>query len=297
MNTPNKYWESTHQAIPIQTRTILNEYLLSLKLENKAEATISKYRWILERFLSECSVPIEAITSDIVLKWLNEFAIGKKPNSVHLFLSCLSAFFNFCLAEDYMDTVVIKKRWRPKRPQSLPKFLNEQEYARVKLVAETLPLRDRAIVLFLFSSGCRRSEVSNLTVQEIDLEKRTAEVKGKGKKIRHVHFSVECALVLKDYLRTRSHDKTDSLFMSRFGLPLQASGIYFITKKLGRKVGLKQSLHPHCCRHTFATNMLAKGADLEFIADEMGHADLNTTRVYARVPTEDMILAYQNKMG
>ena len=68
MNKSIKYWESTHQAIPIQTRTILNEYLLSLKLENKAEATITKYRSILERFLSECSVPLEVITSDIVLK-------------------------------------------------------------------------------------------------------------------------------------------------------------------------------------------------------------------------------------
>lgn len=61
--------------------------------------------------------------------------------------------------------------------------------------------------------------------------------------------------------------------------------------------GLKQILHPHVFLHTFATNMLARGADLEFIADEMGHKDLNTTRVYARIPTEDMIIAFQNIMG
>lgn len=283
--------------IPDATRTILNEYLLSLKLSNKAEATIIKYRSILERFLSDCLVPIEELKPEIVLKWLNEFSVNKKPKSVDLYLSCLSSFFKFCLAEDYMEIVIIKKRWRPKIPQSLPKFLNEHEYARVKQVAESLSLRDRAIVLLLFSSGCRRAEVSNLSIQDLDFDKRTAEVKGKGKKIRHVHFSIECALVLKDYLCTRTYEITDALFVNKFGHRLQPGGIFKVTEKLGKKAGLQQSLHPHCCRHTFATNMLAKGADLEFIADEMGHADLNTTRVYARIPTEDMILAYQNKMG
>ena len=179
----------------------------------------------------------------------------------------------------------------------MPKFLNDQEYARVKLVAETLTLRNRALILFLFSSGCRRSEVSNLSIQDVNLETRTAEVKGKGKKIRQVQFSVECALVLKDYLSARVDDSTDALFVTRHGLALQPGGIFKITEQLGKKAGLTQSLHPHCCRHTFATNMLARGASLEFIADEMGHADLNTTRIYARIPTEDMMLAYQNKMG
>ncbi|WP_312475215.1 tyrosine-type recombinase/integrase [Neobacillus sp.] len=186
---------------------------------------------------------------------------------------------------------------RPKIPKALPKYLDEYEYARVKRTAEQLPIRDRALILFLFSSGCRVSEVSNLNIQDVDIDKRIGEVKGKGKKIRHVHFSEECALVLKDYLQTRSGDPTESLFMNKFCQRLLACGIQQVIKKVGKKTGLKQSFHPHCCRHTFATNMLARGADLQFIADEMGHSDLNTTRVYARIPTEDMILKYQNIMG
>lgn len=297
MNYSKKYWISTHEAIPIQTRTILNEYLLSLKLANRAEATISKYRSILERFFSEYKFPIDSLTSEDVLKWVNEFSVGKKEGTVLLTLSILSSFFKFCLAEDYMDSMVVKKRWRPKAPQSLPKYLTEQEYARVKMAAELMSLRDRAVVLFLFSSGCRRSEVAQLSIQDVDLERRTAEVKGKGKKIRKVHFSEECALILKDYLGTRSGDRTEPLFLNRFGQQLRSYAIYKITTKLGRLAGLEQSLHPHCCRHTFATNMLARGAELEFIADEMGHTNLNTTRVYARIPTEDIMLAYQNIMG
>jgi integrase/recombinase XerD len=196
-----------------------------------------------------------------------------------------------------MENVVMKKRWRPKIPKSLPKYLDEYEYARVKRNAEELPIRDRALILFLFSSGCRVSEMSNLNIQDVDFKKRTAEVIGKGKKIRHIHISEECSLVLNDYLQTRSSDPTEPLFMNKFGQRLLVGGIQHLLKKLGNKAGLKQTFHPHCCRHTFATNMLARGADLQFIADEMGHSDLNTTRIYARIPTEDMILKYQNIMG
>lgn len=295
MEDTRKYWESTNENISIETRRILNEYFLSLKLANKAEATITKYLWILERFFYESSIPLDNLTSEDVLKWLNDFSVDKKAKTIDLVLSCLSSFFKFCLEEDYMEDMVIKKRWRPKIPQSLPRYLNEQEYARVKLAAESLSLRNRALILFLFSSGCRRSEVSNLNIEDIDIERRTAKVKGKGKKIRYVHFSEECALVLTDYLQTRSFNETDCVFINRKGRRLLPKGIYEMITRFGKKIGIP--LHPHCFRHTFATNMLARGADIEFIADEMGHANLNTTRIYARIPSEDMMLAYQNKMG
>lgn len=99
-NHTSKYWISTHEAIPIQTRMILNEYLLSLKLANKAETTISKYRSILERFCSECLVPLSSLTSKDVLKWVNKFSIGKKESTMIIILSILSSFFKSCLAED-----------------------------------------------------------------------------------------------------------------------------------------------------------------------------------------------------
>lgn len=297
MEANRRNWEFSNENILKETRKVLNAYLLKLKVDKKAEATIDKYLWILNRFFCECSIPLNNLTSEDVLKWLNEFSVNKKAKTIDLVLSCFSSFFKFCLEEDYMENMVIKKRWKPKIPQALPKYLNEEEYARVKLAAESLSLRDRALILFFCTSGCRRQEVSDLNIQDINLVQRTAKVMGKGKKIRTVHFSEECALILKDYLKTRSFDNAEPLFINRKGLRLLPKGIYEITKKLGKKAGLKQLLHPHIFRHTFATNMLARGADIVFIADEMGHRNLNTTRTYARILTEDMILAYQNKMG
>jgi integrase/recombinase XerD len=288
---------SLNVKICLQTSKALNQYLENLKNEYKSEATITKYQWILERFFNECCIPLKDITSENVLKWLNEFSECKSARTIDLVLACLSSFFNFCLEEEYLEKMLIKKRWRPKIPQSLPRYLNEEEYARVKVAAEKLTLRDRALILFMFSSGCRRSEVSNLDLQDVDMKRRTAEVVGKGKKIRHVHFSEECSLILKDYLGTRTSDESDALFLNRKGERLLPKGIYEITKKLGKRAGLEKLLHPHALRHTFATNMLARGAKIEFIADELGHSNLNTTRIYARIPTEDLILAYQNIMG
>ncbi|WP_438315164.1 phage integrase N-terminal SAM-like domain-containing protein [Sporosarcina sp. FA9] len=120
-----KYWVSEHSGVEKTNLAILNEYLLSIKLENKAEATITKYRKLLERFLCECSVPVKEMTSDSIHRWLRNFSGNKSPRTVDLLLSTLSSFFKFCLDGDYIDSVVIKNRWRPTIPQSLPQFLNE----------------------------------------------------------------------------------------------------------------------------------------------------------------------------
>ncbi|MGE7544177.1 tyrosine-type recombinase/integrase [Sporosarcina newyorkensis] len=297
MSHLTKYWESNHPDILPENKEKLNEYLLSLKLANKAVSTVSKYRKILEAFLLETPILVEKLTSDDIRKWLNDFSLGKSEGTIIFYLSVITQFFNFCLDEDYMDQTIVKKRWRPKLPHSLPKYLDEHEYARVLLNLEQLSERDRAIVLFLFTTGCRVSEVSNLNIEDVNFEKRTVEVVGKGNKLRQSYFSDECGIVLSAYLQTRTSLPSDPVFISKFGKRLQPNGIRKVLQKAGKGANLKQSLHPHCCRHTFATNMLARGADLQFIADVLGHSNLNTTRIYAQIPTEELMVKYQNIMG
>ncbi|TMN21907.1 tyrosine-type recombinase/integrase [Lentibacillus cibarius] len=297
MSTSQKYWVTTKEIVPENNRQILNDFLLSLKLANKAVVTITKYKWILEKFLSECSVSIEDLTPEHIRNWLYVISEGKKPKTIDLYLSALKSFTNFCLAEDYLNAPVIKSRWKPAIPESLPQYLNGEELARVKREAEDLPLRDRALILLLLSSGCRKTEASYLNIEDVQLKKRTAMVMGKGGNLRHIHLSEECALVLQDYLQTRNYCEGEPLFLNKFGGRLKSTGIYKVTTKLGKQAELSQTLYPHVCRHTFATTMLAKGADLSFIAEEMGHANVNTTRIYARIPTDDLIMKYENIMG
>ena len=173
-NQSNKYWISTHEAIPIQTRMILNEYLLGLKLANKAEATISKYRSILERFCSECLVPLSSLTSEDVLKWVNKYSVGKKYSTVIIVLSILTTFFNFCFEEGYMDKMLMKRRWVPKVSQPLPRYFTEETYSHEKITKELVSYGYQGTALFYYPYPshwrCRLSEVANLLIQDVDVK-------------------------------------------------------------------------------------------------------------------------------
>jgi site-specific recombinase XerD len=204
----------------------------------------------------------------------------------------LAAFFRFCLEKGYTNRLLTKGRWHPKIETSPPKYLDDHKTARVKIHAENGPLRERAILSFLLASGCRRSEVFGLDIPRVDMEEHTATVKGKGGKERQVHFNEEAALLLGEYLKTR-RDHCPALFVNKHGNRLSREGIYRVTAGIGRKAKLPESLNPHCCRHTFATNLLARGADLEFIKDELGHKDLDTTLIYATIPTYQLISEYR----
>ncbi|SFM33758.1 tyrosine-type recombinase/integrase [Salibacterium qingdaonense] len=283
--------------VDTETRLVLNDYLLSLKMANKAPATINKYRLILEMFFRDMSTPLEALPMDEVFDWLEAYGQTKKEKTRALVLTTLSRFFAFCQAEDYIDRPLVKTRWRPTIPDSLPKYLDDAEVTRMKMSAETYSLRDRAIITFLLSSGCRRTEASMLNTADVSFSNRSAVVTGKGRKLREIHFSEECRLLLEAYLRTRSSPSDAApMFLNRFGERLKPIGIYKVVRKLRKETGLPSDIGPHHLRHTFATQMLARGADLSFIGDEMGHTDLNTTRIYARIPTEDMKAAYQKIM-
>ncbi|MTV49611.1 tyrosine-type recombinase/integrase [Heliobacillus mobilis] len=289
-------WCINHSKVLPQTQAAANEYLQSLQVSKRSEATIKKYRSILQRFFIECPKELTDLTPEDILLWLRTTYGEKKERTMELVITVLSNFFTFCLEEEYVHKVLVKSRWRPKIPKSLPKFLNRNELARVKFQADLLPLRERVLVAFLLTSGCRRSEAAGINLEDVDLKSQTAIVLGKGKRIRKVHFSIECALLLKQYLTERTAD-SPALFLDKNGQRVKPGGIYRLTRKVGKKAGLLARFSPHVCRHTFATNLLSRGAELEFIGDELGHRDLNTTRTYARTLSEQIIRAYKSKMG
>jgi integrase/recombinase XerD len=292
------YWTIEKENISPKSKMIADRYLENLKLNNKLENTIKKYRSVLQIFLADCSKELAQLVADDVLDWINARYGDKKEKTIDLVLSVLSSFFQFCQAEKYVDRKLTKNRWRPRLPKSLPRYLNDAEVARLKIAAEKGPLRDRAILLFMLSSGCRLMEIAGLNLKDICMENRTALVTGKGEKVRHVHFNEETAFLLEKYIASHPQDKEDTaaLFLNKFGRRLTRSGIYNLIKKIGAEAGLEKNFSPHSCRHTFATNMLARGADLKFVMVELGHGDPNTTRIYASIPSENMFYEYNRIM-
>lgn len=279
-----------------KTRIVLDDFYNSIKLANQSQGTIRNYRYKLERFFKEIAIPVDKLTTDDVFKWLFDNVWSLKKTTIDNYISALSSFFRFCKEELYIDKVLIKRRWRPKIEKPLPKYLDASEVAKVKIYAESLPILNQLTMEFLLSSGCRSFEALGLNLSDIDVEKRIARVIGKGGKFREVHFSIPCSLIMKEYMHERN-DNNPALFVNENGQRLKYKDLYHMIKSIGKNSGLSSNISPHCMRHTFATNLLSKGADLQFIGDELGHSDLNNTRIYARVPTSGIISEYIKRMG
>ncbi|UZJ79570.1 site-specific tyrosine recombinase/integron integrase [Fictibacillus sp. KU28468] len=293
------YWKLTMDLPNKENQKGVENFLMHLKLANRSDVTIINYRRSLENFFRDMEDAYSSISSEQILDWLQKNKSHLKKTSYKSVLAVLSSFYSFCVQESLMEKSPIKRRWFPRLPQSLPKYLEKDEVAKVRQVSEQLSIRDQFIVEFLLSSGCRVGELHRLNLEDVDLENRTARVLGKGKKIRSIHFSERCAVLLEKYLGTRHILNFSSpLIVTRWtGQRLSINGLQTMLTRLGRKAGLDSNLHPHRYRHTFATELLSKGAELSFISDELGHASLSTTQIYARIPNHLILLLYRKFMG
>ncbi|MDQ0154247.1 tyrosine-type recombinase/integrase [Robertmurraya andreesenii] len=294
----NKYWEVDIILANNINKERINEYLLSIYVLNYSKDTINGYRYNLQVFFKGKKELFSTITSDEILQWLSHAQKKYKEKTITNYLITLNSFFSFCVEEGYIDKSPMKMRWYPRLPKPIPKYLNKEEVAKIRNHCEKENLRNRVLVEFLLTSGCRIGEVHQLNRTDVDLENRTAIVFGKGKKFRQVHFSVKCCLLLEQYLDLRK-DKELALFVTSVGKPRRLSKDWLkkIINKVGKVSGISGTLHPHRLRHTFATDLLSKGADLSFIGEELGHKQLKTTQIYASLPEQKIVALYRKYMG
>jgi len=292
----DQYWE-VQKVIPNQeTKEVINEFLLNLKIANRSENTITMYRSFLERFFADHNVSFTELTSDDIQNWFNNHSKTISKVSLSPRLSILSSFYKFCVNEEYVEKSPMKTRWFPRLPKPIPKYLEKGDIAKSKMQTEKRSLRDQLLIEFMLDSGCRIGEVQPLNKEDIDLENRTARVTGKGKKIRNVHFTEKCALLFEKHFESLPH-VVSAVFVNSEGTRLSKRGMQYIINVIGEDGGLSTHLHAHKLRHTFATELLAKGAELSFIGDELGHTSLETTRVYASLPKRELISLYRKYMG
>lgn len=190
-------------------------------------------------------------------------------------------------------------RRRGARPRRLPKVLRRHEWEPVIDAAGVgrdqplLALRDPALIAFLLHSGVRRDELRRARLSDLDIERGTLHVlHGKGDKERWVAVGPPGLYRLECYLDVRLQDEKEDgpIFVSRKGGGMiSGSQIAVIVKDAGRKAGHGESLHPHTCRHSHATRLVEIGWDLFRIADQMGHEDLETTRLYTHIALDERV--------
>lgn len=259
-------------------------FLAAKRIDGCRPKTIKGYRERLKLFMTQCSKPVQQITTDDLREYL-AYLVDERhlmDNSVQAHINTLRSFFSWLVDEDNIRKSPMRK---------IKSLKIDKLRSRHPLTAEQLELvrdgcrgyKEKALVEFLVSSGCRVSEVAGLRVQDIDWQERKCKVIGKGGKQRTVYFSVRAKLMLQLYIKGRKGG--EALFSSSRAPyePLSDRGIEKIISKLGKRIGMERPLYPHLMRHTFASHALSAGMDLTVIQHLLGHTDPKTTLIYAEI--------------
>lgn len=275
----------------------IEKFIRYLEIErNYSKHTILNYRLDLEdfrKFLGESEVEkIDYLTLRKYLAVLKEKKLGTRTVLRHL--SVLRSFFKFSTREGYIKTNPTLNLLSPKMEKHLPMFLTEDETS--KLIEAAIPkdergLRDRAILETFYSTGIRISELVGMDVQDIDFIGGVVKVSGKGKKERLVPIGETALSAIRNYLEKRKK-QPDALFLNKSGRRITDRGVRGIVGKYIRFASIRGGVSAHTFRHSFATHLLNRGADLRSVQELLGHANLSTTQVYTHLTTERLKSVY-----
>ena len=283
----------------------IKKFLKYLELERGASAhTLRAYEHDLTEFSEYCAADPLQIDMIDIRGFISESIIGgNEKSTVARKLATLRSFFNYLYQEGHVRVNQAKLVPTPKLPKQLPNFLSVDDAFNLVQAPEgigLLPVRDRAILELLYSSGLRVSEVSGLTVDDVNMREGLVKARGKGKKERIVPVGVKAVDALKSYFVERMlfKKKKSSLggdtafFLNRNGGRLTDRQIRRIVVKHARAMGIDGQIGPHTLRHTFATHLLIGGADLRSIQEMLGHSSLSTTQKYTHLDIGHLIDVY-----
>ena len=276
-----------------------------LMVKNYSEKTVDSYQKDIDIFfdyINNEGVLFDKVDAMIVRNFLmTEISRGISKRSCQRRMSALRGFYDFMIKKGYVTLNPFRFVKSPKSEIRYPRvlFLDEIDelFDANKKRDDDLMIRDQAILELLYASGLRASELVGLTAREIDYSQRIIRVFGKGKKERIVPFSktasnamVKYAKELRPVLAARNKDPrpSEKFFLNASGRGLTVRGLEFILTEIQNKTGIHLNLHPHELRHSFATHLLEKGADLRMIQELLGHESIDTTQVYTHITKKNL---------
>jgi tyrosine recombinase XerC len=246
-----------------------------------------------QRAQDETEIPLEKVDYLCLRKYLASLKERNlKSRSIARKLSCLRSFFKFLCRDGYLENNPALSLTTLKLDKHLPLFLTEEETVKLLEMPQgdsVRSLRDLAILETFYSTGMRISELVGLNVEDVDLIGGVA--KGKGKRERLLPVGEYALKAIKAYLDKREK-KSSTLFLNKNGGRLTTRGVRDIVHKYIRIASLKQGISPHSLRHSFATHLLNRGADLRSVQELLGHVNLSTTQIYTHLTTEKLKSVY-----
>lgn len=280
---------------------LVEDYLASLRAERGlAASTITAYRRDLVRYLAYLGKrdPGPAEVSGFIAA---EHSAGHAATTVARRLAAVRGFHRYLLSEGIAEADPTRLVDTPQRPRALPKALSVEEvFALIEApdLGHVAGRRDRALLEFLYATGCRVAEVVGLDELDIDLTDGTALVTGKGNKQRLVPIGGAARRAIEVWLPDRAALRTArsgrAVFLNLRGGRITRQGVWEIVRAAARRAGLPDgAASPHVLRHSAATHMVEGGADLRTVQELLGHASISTTQVYTRVSPRHLLEVYR----
>jgi integrase/recombinase XerD len=282
-------------------------FLTHVKVEKGLSAnTVSAYQRDLAKFnvfVQKRKLTLESVTRDDLVDFLAGLYREKlESRTVARHLVTLRNFFRFAQIQELITADPALNLESPKIRRTLPGYLRLEEVDRLLSQPDektALGLRDRAMLEVLYSTGLRVSELIGLRVADLDAKVGCIRCIGKGDKERIVPAGRKALGMVEKYLRDARPKllgkgvASRALFLNRSGTSLSRVGVWKILSAYGRRAGLRVALTPHMLRHSFATHLLERGADLRSVQLMLGHADISTTQIYTHVVEERLKQIYK----
>jgi tyrosine recombinase XerC len=284
----------------------LESFIAHLKHERNASPhTIASYKrdlLQLAQYLEERGVSIKKVDNLSLRGFLTLlYERGEKKSTVGRKLAAIRSFFQYCVRKGWMEDNPAKVVSTPKQDKPVPSFLSEEEmeeFLDLPRTDKSLDLRDIAMMELLYATGIRVSELVGINREDINFTERLICIRGKGKKERLVPFGSKAEKSLRAYLRVRSkinkgQVEEKPLFLNYRGKKLSSRTVERTVDKYILRSALRRKISPHSLRHSFASHLLSRGADLRVIQELLGHESLATTQKYTHLDLKHLLEVYR----
>jgi integrase/recombinase XerD len=283
---------------------ILRVFLEYLTVEKGLSPnTIKSYSLDLQKlflfFRKEKISWLKAGEEDLIKFIHHQSRASLSSRSLARLISSVKSFYRFLVLDGMISKNPASNLSTPRLWLDLPQFLTEEEVD--KLIAQPEKksrhsLRDKAMLEFLYATGLRVSELTNSKLKDLNLEQGFVLCRGKGGKERIVPIGHAAQLVLRQYLQEvrpgLDKREDDSLFLTNRGGAFTRQGFWKMLKKYGKQAGFEKKISPHVLRHSFATHLLERGADLRSVQLMLGHSQITTTQIYTHVSRKRLQKVY-----
>lgn len=277
----------------------INYCVFEKGLSDKTKSSYLNDLEVYSEFLKDNGIIIvNDIDGDIIKKFLKVRNNSLKTTTIAHNLTVIKNFHSYLFKQKVINFDASEFIDRPKLRKNLPRTLSVEDVdllLDIELVS-VFDYRNKAMLELLYGTGLRVSEIINLSVDDFDITNCLVRVMGKGSKERSIPLGEYCIYYLGLYLDMRfqmlKKRECDKLFLNNHGQGMTRQGFFKILKQLLKEKGLNEDISPHTLRHSFATHLLNKGADLRSIQELLGHSDISTTKIYTHVSDDKVINDY-----